>query len=120
MHGQPANTVISSAVEKSNCIARSTKGRLLLAKTSTESFAKGGLVEGLPPFVRRYAPRFLRAGRNDKRGKLGRPANAVISSVVEKSNCIARSTKGRLPLAKGAAERSEAEGFAPTGMRQEF
>ena len=44
----------------------------------------------------------------------------VISSAVEKSNYMVRSTEGGLPLAKGAAEHSEAEGFAPTDMRSEF
>ena len=30
------------------------------------------------------------------------------------------STEGWLPLAKGAAEQGEAEGFAPTDMRSDF
>ena len=39
---------------------------------------------------------------------------------MEKSNRIVWSTEGWLPLAKGAAEHSEAEGFAPTEMRSDF
>ena len=72
-----------------------------------------------------YAPRFLRSALRapvemTKGGGIRSTPTPVISSAVEKSNHMVWSTEGGLPLAKGAAEHSEAEGFAPTDMRQEF
>ena len=60
-------------------------------------------------------------GRNDKMGK-ARSTFHTLSFRARPRNLTVMlgRPKGGLPLAKGAAERSKAEGFAPTDMRSEF